>query len=129
MASNIEQRLETLTAAVQKLISTSVAPVAPVAPIAPVLPVVQPYSGDHDLLTKLDTKVDAMQITLDKITSGLDKNITPEQHKELIQIVQDHETRIRENTKDITKVMTWGVALVVFLGVIEFVINMYIKSR
>jgi hypothetical protein len=54
--------------------------------------------------------------------------ITQEQHKELVESHADHESRIRENEKGITKIMTYGSALVIFIGILEFIISkFYIK--
>ena len=51
--------------------------------------------------------------------------ITQEQHKELVVCKDDHETRLRDNEKNITRIMTFGSILIVLIGIIEFIINKY----
>jgi hypothetical protein len=53
--------------------------------------------------------------------------INQEQHKVLCDSNTDHETRIRGNETNITRIMTWGSALVVVIGILEFVINKFVK--
>jgi hypothetical protein len=84
---------------------------------APVVP------GDHDLLTKLDTKVDQIQTDINALKDQGSKYITLPQHQELCDAVADHEKRIRNNEKNITQVMTFGSVAIVLVGVIEFIIG------
>lgn len=62
--------------------------------------------------------------------------ITQEQHAELVKnldshsaanclSIDDHEKRIRDNEKNITRIMTFGSILIVLIGIIEFLINQY----
>ena len=53
--------------------------------------------------------------------------ITQQQHKDLVTLDADKEIRIRVLEKNITKIMTWGSALIVLIGVLEFVIQTFIK--
>jgi hypothetical protein len=52
--------------------------------------------------------------------------ITQAQHKELVDSHADHETRLRSSEKSITKIMTYGSALVFLMGIIEFIIAKFI---
>lgn len=51
--------------------------------------------------------------------------ITQEQHKELVVCKDDHEIRIRDTEKNITKIMTFGSIFVILIGVAEFLINQF----
>ena len=53
--------------------------------------------------------------------------ITQEQHKILCDSANDHEIRIRSNEKNITQILTWGSAAIILVGILEFVIQTYIK--
>ena len=64
--------------------------------------------------------------------------ITQEQHTQLVtnlnthssandKTTADHENRIRNNETNITKIMTWGSALVLLIGIVEFLLNKFIK--
>ena len=48
--------------------------------------------------------------------------INQEQHKALMTDVSDHEERIRNNSENITKIKTWGSAMIVIIGIIEFIL-------
>ena len=56
--SKQDTQLEKLTNAIEKLIAN---------PVAPVLPLAQTNTSDHDLLTKLDTKVDQIQLDVTEL--------------------------------------------------------------
>lgn len=91
-------------------------PIAPILPI-PAIPATPPIilSEDHNLLIKLDTKVDALKEDIKMLNDGTNSKI------------EDHETRIRSNEKNITKILTWGTAAISVLGIIEFLLNRYFK--
>lgn len=42
-------------------------------------------------------------------------------------VIDDHETRIRSNEANITKILTWGSIAVVILGLVEFALNKFLK--
>lgn len=91
--------------------SAPIAPIAPIAPVAPVLPIIPPNPDDHNLLIRLDTKVDALKADIAVLSDGTTVKIN------------DHESRIRANEKSITQIMTWGSALIVVIGIAEFFLN------
>ena len=121
---NINEQLLTLTQAIEKLINKQVASVAPVAPVLPLAPV---NTGDHDLLTKLDTKVDQIQLDVSVLKNQGSQFITLPQHQELATEINDHENRIRVIEKAITQILTWGVIGMIALGVVETLILRYVK--
>ena len=51
--------------------------------------------------------------------------ITQQQHQELVVCKNDHEIRLRDTEKNVTRILTWGSALVVLIGIIEFILNKY----
>ena len=85
MAQN--KKLEELTRLVQHLVDNPVLPVKEVAPVAPVLPIVPTNSNDHDLLQRLDEKVDSIILQIDKLSDGTANKI------------DDHEKRLKELEK------------------------------
>lgn len=88
-------------------------------------------SGDHDLLQRLDTKVDVSNKKLEEIALILKNAATKDELTAHItednKMHNDHETRIRALEVGVTKIMTWGVAGLLVLGVIEFLISNFIK--
>jgi hypothetical protein len=84
-------------------------------------------SGDHDLLQRVDTKVDALIITVDKISLRDNLFVTQTEHNEVIKVTTDHETRIRIIETNVTRIVTWGTALVIFVGILEFLIRQFVK--
>lgn len=83
-------------------------------------------SGDHDLLTKLDTKVDQIQADVTVLKNQDKQNITQVQHQDLCSKTDDHEGRLRLLEQATTRILTWGTAGVLALGVLEFIINKYL---
>jgi hypothetical protein len=85
MKKTIDDKINALTALMEKMLLREVAPVAPVAPVlpvAPIAPIVEQNSGDHDAITKLvvtvgviDTKVDHLQETMDGRLDKLEKEV------------------------------------------------------
>ena len=98
----------------------------PAIPAIPTIPPVLP-SPDHDLLTKLDTKVDQIQTDVTTLKNQGNMYVTQDQHRELTKSVSDHETRLRLTEKSITQIMTWGAVGIIVLGVIETLILRYVK--
>ena len=93
--------------------------------------------GDHDLIIKLDTKMDALSVDIKDLKEGTAERIAnlelqklniqdsyPVLYKAGVEkMFDDHENRIRINTGRITQIMTWGAALMVMLGIAEFIIS------
>ena len=89
---------------------------------------------DHQLLlnldknfVRLDTKVDQIQTDVTDLKKQGTIYVTQPEHSEIVKVCNDHETRIRGNEKDITKIMTWGSALILLVGIIEFFISNFLK--
>ena len=130
MASKTDTQLEKLTNAIEKLISREVAPilpVAPVAPVAPIAPLVVSNSGDHDLLTKLDTKVDQIQVDITALKQNNSYYVTQDMHQEVVKVQADHEARIRIVETAVVKLMQWGSIAVVLVGIAEFLLSKFLK--
>lgn len=107
-----EKKLDKLIGLIEDRV---VAPVLPVAPVAPVLPLIQSNPDDHNLLIRLDTKVDALKDDIKTLSDGVNARIT------------DHETRIRLNSDDIiaikTQIKVWGIGIVFVLAVIQILLR------
>ena len=46
--------------------------------------------------------------------------------KDVDTVQTDHETRIRSNEKNITRILTFGSVIIIVVAVIEFLINTYV---
>ncbi len=55
------------------------------------------------------------------------KYVNFEQHKVLQDVTSDHEARLRVVEINLTRVMTYGTALILLLGVLEFIINKFLR--
>lgn len=119
-----DKKLDLLLIAINKLASKEVAPVAPVAPVLPLAPI---NNGDHDLLTKLDTKVDQIQMDVTALKAQNSVYVTRTEHQEVVRIQADHEARIRIVEVAMVKIMQWGTIAVLLLGVAEFILTHYWK--
>lgn len=98
-------------------------------------------ADDHDLLIKLDTKVEALRSDIRELSDGTERRITTLENEKLNKVdaypalykagveasIKDHEDRIRINTGRITQILTWGSAALIALGILEFVINLLLK--
>ena len=111
-------KTDILIQGIEKLLAREVAPVAPVlavAPIAPVLPVapVLPIAPeDHNLLIKLDGKVDALKDDIKALTDGTTTRIT------------DHEIRLRGLEQRIW-IFVGGLTILTFI--VPYVLKVFIK--
>lgn len=125
--SSSSKQLENLTQAIEKLLAKEVAqvlPVTPIAPIAPIAPIIPANSGDHDLLTRLEENVTLnfkqVKDAIQELGDGTKRQI------------EDHEKRITGNSNDLIKIKTqqkvWGVALGMFLTLLEIIAHYVFKS-
>ncbi len=73
--------------------------------------------------------IDRFQTTIDNMTVGFKSIIEKleEMRKDLSTQVADHEARIRSLEQNVTRILTWGSAAIVILGVLEFAAQMLIK--
>lgn len=117
----LENRIDALITAVEKIASHQAAPIAPIAPIAPLAPV---HSGDHDLLTRLDTKVDALKEDIKVLNDGTSTKIA------------DHESRIRGLEKiqegqsggiSLTNKIVMGACAIVLVSVMSGLVYLVVK--
>jgi TolA-binding protein len=123
MANNDSKQLALLTQAIQKLVDNPVAVVAPVAPVLPIAPVNQ---EDHNLLIRLDQKVDSIQLDVTDLKKQNNIYVTQTEHSEVVKVQSDHETRIRTLETSVTKVMQWGTISIILLGIIEFLVQKFL---
>jgi len=115
----MENKIDALTRVIEKLVNNPIAPIAPVAPVAPVLPLIPINAGDHDLLTKLDAKVDQIQSDVTELKKQGSIYVTQSEHAELIKKVEKNEKNINElqTTKNTqTVLLTIGCALLTLLS-------------
>lgn len=122
--SELASALTRLTQIVERM-TPPIPAIPPILPI-PAIPPLPTYSNDHDLLTKLDTKVDILQTTVNDIAKREDTHVTVMSFNSHItdddKIHADHETRMRGVELSVARILTWGSAVMVTLGLAEFVI-------
>jgi hypothetical protein len=117
---NTNKKLDSLINAVEKLVANPVAAVAPVLPVLPIAPVapIAPLiinQDDHNLLIKLDGKVDALKDDIRSLNDGTTTKIN------------DHEVRIKTLESTTTKLWAYGTALVFAVGLAEFLLSRFWK--
>ena len=70
-------------------------------------------SDDHDLIIKLDTKMDGLKEDIKALNDGTSAKIS------------DHELRIKALEISITKVFTFGAVALIILGIVQFLVGKY----
>lgn len=123
---------KTLSSKIDKLIdiisNNQVAPIAPVAPVAPVLPVAPINSGDHDLLQRIDTKVDRVIVDVANINSNYSTRIEKLEREKVDKV--EFEEHKKSNDEIITKLLstkdTQTVLLSIGIGLIIILSSMLI---
>ncbi len=113
---SIEKQIEELQHIAEKLASIAPSP-------APVLV----NSADHDLLTKLDTKLELLQTTVNKLVDRDENYIARDEWKVHLDSDADHETRIKSLESITTKLWAYGASLVFAVGLVEFLLTKFIK--
>jgi hypothetical protein len=130
--SKTDLKLDNLTKAIEKLIAKEVAPIAPIAPIAPVAPVLPIHTGDHDLLTKLDTKVDQIQLDVNELKKQNSIYVTTTDQAEVVRIQRIHDDEIKslESFRDTLTGKMWGIGIMAGFGAgVLTLIGQYIVSH
>lgn len=105
--------LDQLTAAVERLLAMPPIPPIPAIPAIPAIPPII-ISDDHNLLIKLDGKVDSLKDDIKSLADGTATTIA------------DHEHRLRDNERTIVQIKTYGTALVILSGIITTLIIKFI---
>lgn len=88
----------------------------------PAIPAI-PANGDHDLLVRLDTKMIELKIAVDKLTERDSDFITVRTFEAHLLKEQSLEERTRTNEISITRIMSYGTALIFAVGISEFIIG------
>jgi hypothetical protein len=118
MTNSTDKKLDVLINSVQKLIDNPVKEIAPIAPVAPVLPIIPMNSGDHDLLTKLDTKVDQIQMDVTELKNKIPLYVTQSEYQEILRVQRIHEDEIKklESFRDTLTGKIWGIGIIAGFG-------------
>lgn len=121
--NNLENKIDRLTSAVEKLVL--IPPITPVAPIAPNPPIPAHTLADHDLLQRVDTKVDGLIKDIKEIKDGTTTQLS------------DHETRLRSieksqesqsGTMSLTNKIVFGACAIVLTAVLSGLIFLVIRK-
>lgn len=103
-------------------------PAIPQIPQIPAIPALVQYTADHDLLVEINTEVKGLKESFKKLTEKEDTHVTQyefnERKKATDTLFTDHEERIRGNEVSITRIMTFGSAIIVITTIAQFVINL-----
>ncbi len=92
---------------------------------------------DHNMLVSLNTKMEGLKEDIAELKNGTSSRIAQlEQEKvntrdsypvlykpKVEECLADHETRIRSVETSVTRVMTYGSAGIILLGIIEFILQ------
>ena len=152
-------KLEKLTDAIERLVARPPIPaIAPIPPIAPILPIPAipaiPPNGDHDSITTLvgavssleknnnekfaDIKADIKDlrdgnsVRLDRLEVeklNICDSYPAMYQKGVEKTLDDHEKSIRNNTGRIIKIMAYGTALLIGIGILEPIILAFFKVK
>jgi hypothetical protein len=115
-----------------KLLAFQTADAAKVASVA--------TGNDHDLIIEIKTVQQTMLGELREIKDGTAQRIKTLEDakldikdsyqfiykKNVDAVCQDHENRIRSNETNITRILTWGSALLILLGIAEFFVAKFL---
>jgi hypothetical protein len=116
-------KINKLTELIEVLIKREVAPILPVAPVAvvaPVLPIDNTIS--QDLIVKFTRLEENVRLNFQQV-----KDAIKELNDGTTTKIAALEIKTEKNINDITKIMTWGSAGVLLLGVLEFIISKYMN--
>ncbi len=97
---------------------------------------------DHDLLIRIETRMEGLKADIKELKDGTSKRIDELEvgkldshdsytalYKDSIDTIhKDFEDRIRSNEKNIIRIMTFGTLLVLLAGVVEVFLNLLIKN-
>jgi len=97
--------------------------------------------SDHDVLTRLDVKVDGLKVDIRTLTDGTATRLSALEKDKLdveksyavlyksgvLESFTDHEERMREVELKINKVMAWGAAAVLLINVVGFLVGRLYK--
>lgn len=137
MKENIDDILIKLTQTVQRLVDHPVAPVAPVLPLAPIN-----NSMDHDLLTTLCVKVDALKDDIKQLKDGTSDKIKDLENtklnikdsypylykKDIDTAIEKLEIQSEKNSTNITRVLTFGSVIIVLISIAQIFVSLWFKG-
>ena len=126
------KQLQKLTEAIELLVNKTIAPIPAIPPIPaiapiPAIPPLPNYTADHDLLQKLDVKVDLIQSDITELKKQNTVYVNQTEHNEVVKIQIDHEQRIRNLETSNTRILTWGSMAIVAVGILETLLTIYFK--
>lgn len=132
---SIEKRLEQLTLAIEKLVSVPPIPAIPAVPAIPAIPAIVPDHSDHDLLLRIDTKVERVIHDVAQLNDNYSGRIEALEHSKLSDEDYksghiDHESRLRavekfqDNMIGRLGVLAAGISLLV-AGIVNWIVRKF----
>ena len=100
----LARKIDALAEVVYKMVPPPAIPAIPVIPAIPAIPPIAPNSGDHDLLLRIDTKVERVITDVAKLNDNFANRIDALEREKISKTDYDkneldHENRIRETEK------------------------------
>ena len=109
------KQLAKLTELIEMLVSRQI----PAIPAIPAIPPVIPANPlDHDLLTKLDAKVDQIQLDVTTLKNQGSNYVSQTEHTEVCKIQTDHETRLRRVEKSVWQAFAYATGAGAIIGIV-----------
>jgi hypothetical protein len=119
---DLEHKLERLMDAINRIAAPI--PAIPTIPQIPAIPAIA-SNIDDNRLTRVEVKIDQIQSDISDLKKQGTIYVTQTEHQELIKVCNDHETRIRLNETNITRVLTWGSVGILLVGILETGLTIY----
>lgn len=132
---SIEERLEQLTLAIEKLVSVPPIPAIPAVPAIPAIPPIIPDRSDHDLLLRIDTKMERVIHDVAQLNDNYSGRIDALEKSKLDDGAYekghiDHESRLRavetfqNNLLGKLSILSAGISLLV-AGIVNWVVRKF----
>jgi hypothetical protein len=88
----LQLKLDAVLTALERIASNPVAPIAPVAPVLPIAPIAPIPNGDHELLQRVDVKLDNLKADVTALNSNF--GVTTSDHEGRIRILESFKSVI-----------------------------------
>lgn len=135
-----EEQLQQLTNAVNRLSNNQIAPIAPIAPLAPVNTgndiITTLVNSVHNLDQKFSEKFADLKLSINDLKTNASNEVNATKSDLVSHITEDnkmhneHSDKIRIIELEVsvvkTKLVVWGTAGILFLGIAQFIISKFL---
>jgi hypothetical protein len=114
---DLAEQIKRLALIVERM-TPAIAPIPAIPAIPAIPPIIPTNSGDHDLLTKLDTKVDQIQLDVTELKSKMPIYVTQSEHQEVVRVQRLHDDDIEalKSFRDTLTGKIWGIGIIAGFG-------------